>query len=246
VLAVGAAAWTWLREVDLFQHPGLSEWPIGCRQTLERFPDLGGHPPQITTRLAIRGLQHAKSKSGLATVRSREREGLGQRLHDSHAAERLVLDLTNSTGTRRKSASSGKLAAYRSRIRGPADVAGGPSRTAPTGHVPSLPKLTESRRRLSSLWTARKLYHESADPTSPKLFRTSFLDCWYSTGATAAARAKWALLGRADRRRDHLLDSMTLYREMDIGTDRLTRQQRRGVSSPLDVLSRRSSACPAT
>lgn len=67
----------------------------------------------------------------------------------------------------------------------------------------------------------------------------SFLDCWYLTGATASGKTG-AGLALAERIGAEIvsLDSMTLYCEMDIGTDKPTTQQRQRVPHHLlDLLS---------
>ncbi len=67
----------------------------------------------------------------------------------------------------------------------------------------------------------------------------SFPDCWYLTGATASGKTG-AGLALAERIGAEIisLDSMALYREMDIGTDKPTPQQRQRVPHHLlDVLS---------
>ncbi|MCU0981175.1 MAG: tRNA (adenosine(37)-N6)-dimethylallyltransferase MiaA [Pirellulaceae bacterium] len=67
----------------------------------------------------------------------------------------------------------------------------------------------------------------------------SFPDCWYLTGATASGKTG-AGLALAERIGAEIisLDSMALYREMDIGTDKPTVQQRQRVPHHLlDVLS---------
>lgn len=67
----------------------------------------------------------------------------------------------------------------------------------------------------------------------------SFLDCWYLTGATASGKTG-AGLALAERIGAEIisLDSMALYCEMDIGTDKPTPQQRQRVPHHLlDVLS---------
>jgi tRNA dimethylallyltransferase len=69
----------------------------------------------------------------------------------------------------------------------------------------------------------------------------SFLDCWYLTGATASGKtgAGIELALRIDAEIISL-DSMALYREMDIGTDKPAPQQRQRVPHHLlDVLSPR-------
>lgn len=67
----------------------------------------------------------------------------------------------------------------------------------------------------------------------------SFLDCWYLTGATASGKTGIGIeLARALDAEIVSLDSMALYREMDIGTAKPTAEQRRLVPHYLlDVLS---------
>ncbi len=76
-------------------------------------------------------------------------------------------------------------------------------------------------------------------PTMETASELSFPDCWYLTGATASGKTG-AGLALAERIGAEIisLDSMALYREMDIGTDKPTVQQRQRVPHHLlDVLS---------
>ncbi len=76
-------------------------------------------------------------------------------------------------------------------------------------------------------------------PSTETASERSFLDCWYLTGATASGKTGVGLV-LAERIGAEIisLDSMALYREMDIGTDKPTPQQRQRVPHHLlDVLS---------
>jgi haloalkane dehalogenase len=128
VLAVGAAAWTWLRlKLDLFQHPKLGR--TAYRMPAKRWNDFQlweSIPQQVATSdLAISvDLQHAKKQVWLrlsGALSAANAKGLGQRLHDSLARSksRLVLDLTKLHWDKTEDLRPlrEKLAAYRSRIR---------------------------------------------------------------------------------------------------------------------------------
>lgn len=80
------------------------------------------------------------------------------------------------------------------------------------------------------------------DPHNPETASEfSFLDCWYLTGATASGKTGAGLeLALRIGAEVISLDSMALYREMDIGTDKPTSEQRRRVPHHLlDLLSPR-------
>nr|MCU0981174.1 hypothetical protein [Pirellulaceae bacterium] len=128
VLAVGAAAWTWLRlKLDLFQHPKLGR--TAYRMPAKRWSDfrLWEEIPQAiaTPELAIQvDLQHAKKQVWLrlsGALSAANAKGLGQRLQDSLARSksRLVLDLTKLQWDKTEDLHPlrERLAAYRSRIR---------------------------------------------------------------------------------------------------------------------------------
>lgn len=69
----------------------------------------------------------------------------------------------------------------------------------------------------------------------------SFLDCWYLTGATASGKTGVGIeLAQRLNAEIISLDSMALYREMDIGTAKPTLQERQCVPHHLlDLLSPR-------
>jgi radical SAM superfamily enzyme YgiQ (UPF0313 family) len=127
-LAVGAAAWTWLRlKLDLFQHPKLGR--TAYRMPAKRWSDfrLWEEIPLAvaTPEFAIQvDLQHAKKQVWLrlsGALSAANAKGLGQRLQDSLARSksRLVLDLTKLQWDKAEDLRPlrDKLAAYRSRIR---------------------------------------------------------------------------------------------------------------------------------
>ena len=78
------------------------------------------------------------------------------------------------------------------------------------------------------------------DPRVPETASDcSFLDCWYLTGATASGKTGAGIeLAQQIEAEINSLDSMALYREMDIGTDKPTPRQRQRVPHHLlDLLS---------
>lgn len=80
------------------------------------------------------------------------------------------------------------------------------------------------------------------DPHSPENGADeSFLNCWYLSGATASGKTETGIALALQIGAEIIsLDSMALYREMDIGTDKPTPQQRQRVPHHLlDVLSPR-------
>jgi tRNA dimethylallyltransferase len=75
-------------------------------------------------------------------------------------------------------------------------------------------------------------------PPSPPVSDAPSLDCWYLTGPTASGKTEVGL-ELAERLNAEIIsmDSMTLYREMDIGTAKPTREQQQRVAHHLiDIL----------
>ncbi|MBA2114029.1 tRNA (adenosine(37)-N6)-dimethylallyltransferase MiaA [Bremerella alba] len=74
------------------------------------------------------------------------------------------------------------------------------------------------------------------NPTTDKEF--SFLDCWFLTGATASGKTRVGLrLAEKINAEIIALDSMSLYRDMDIGTAKPTRNEQAAIAHHLiDVL----------
>jgi len=67
-----------------------------------------------------------------------------------------------------------------------------------------------------------------------KRFRKLTLSCWYLTGATGVGKSKVALaLARSLDAEIISMDSMAVYREMDIGTAKLAPEERAGISHHL-------------
>lgn len=130
VLAIGAAAWTWLTlKLDWFQHPRLMRttyrWPTRRWRAFELWEEL---PAQVRIPdLAVQvDLQHAQQQVWLrleGVLSAAHAEGLGQRLRESLARSqaRLVLDLNQLHWDKIKlndlQPLRDKLSAYRSQIR---------------------------------------------------------------------------------------------------------------------------------
>lgn len=83
--------------------------------------------------------------------------------------------------------------------------------------------------------------HSTDQPSAESDSALSFLDCWYLTGATASGKTGIGIeLAQRLDAEIISLDSMALYREMDIGTAKPTAQQRLRVPHHLlDLLSPR-------
>jgi tRNA dimethylallyltransferase len=78
----------------------------------------------------------------------------------------------------------------------------------------------------------------SSSPTAPPVSAALALDCWYLTGPTASGKTEIGL-ELAERLNAEIIsmDSMTLYREMDIGTAKPTGEQQQQVPHHLiDIL----------
>jgi tRNA dimethylallyltransferase len=78
----------------------------------------------------------------------------------------------------------------------------------------------------------------SSSPLVPPVSATPALDCWYLTGPTASGKTEIGL-ELAERLNAEIIsmDSMTLYREMDIGTAKPTGEQQQRVPHHLiDIL----------